>query len=207
MPSTPSARTHRAPPSGAGGRAGSGRGASGGGASGAEASLEARLLVSVLALRQLTVHAPTAIYPHVGTALDLLWKPLTYHTSQVRFAATDALYALLVLVAPRASRFLQSIHISLFAGAVTAVEREAHDRASAHGGLLALTCLVRVATPEFILREDNLPQDRGGSGGGGTSGASALFGGSPNASSKQPRQHRLPPNSVSRSRGPPARST
>ena len=149
----------------------------------------------MLALRQLTVHAPTAIYPHVGTALDLLWKPLTYHTSQVRFAATDALYALLVLVAPRASRFLQSIHISLFAGAVTAVEREAHDRASAHGGLLALTCLVRVATPEFILREDNLPQDRGGSGGGGTSGASALFGGSPSASSKQPRQHRLPPNS------------
>ena len=195
MPSTPSARTLTAPPpSGAAGarrqrpRRERRRRERRRGIAGAAAG-------SVLALRQLTVHAPTAIYPHVGTALDLLWKPLTYHTSQVRFAATDALYALLVLVAPRASRFLQSIHISLFAGAVTAVEREAHDRASAHGGLLALTCLVRVATPEFILREDNLPQDRGGSGGGGTSGASALFGGSPSASSKQPRQHRLPPNS------------
>jgi hypothetical protein len=62
--------------------------------------LEARLLVAVVTLRQLTVHAPGAIYPHVAAALEL-WRPLTFPAAQVRFAATDALYALLVLVAPR----------------------------------------------------------------------------------------------------------
>ena len=55
--------------------------------------LEGRLLVAVLTLRQLSVHAPAAIYPHVAAALEL-WRPLTFHSARVRLAATDALYAL-----------------------------------------------------------------------------------------------------------------
>ena len=149
----------RRPGSSRGGGGGGGGGATSGG--GGAITPEARVLVSVLSLRQITVHAPTAVYPHVNAALDLLWRPLAFPAAQVRFAATDALYALLVLVAPRAARFSQSIHMSLFAGAAVAIERESSDRASSHGGLLALSCLVRVATSEFVLREDNLPSRHG----------------------------------------------
>lgn len=117
---------------------------------------EARLLVAVLTLRQLTVHAPTAVYPHVATALEVLWKPLIINNAQVRFAATDALYALLVLVAPRASRYLQQWHRQLLAGASVAIDRDANNLASVHGGMLALSCLVRVASSDFVLREDPL---------------------------------------------------
>lgn len=103
-----------------------------------EHPLEARLLVAVLTLRQLIVHAPAAIYPHVSAALDL-WRPLTFASLQVRFAATDALYALLVLVAPRATRYVQQWHKQLLAGAVHACERDGHSTHSMHGGMLALT--------------------------------------------------------------------
>ena len=87
-----------------------------------------------------------------------------HHTSQVRFAATDALYALLSGRAA-ASRFLQSIHISLFAGAVT---RSSERRTTAPPPTAASSPSPASSRrgAEFILREDNLPQDRGGSGGG-----------------------------------------
>ena len=87
----------RRPGSSRGGGGGGGGGATSGG--GGAITPEARVLVSVLSLRQITVHAPTAVYPHVNAALDLLWRPLAFPAAQVRFAATDALYALLVLVA------------------------------------------------------------------------------------------------------------
>lgn len=67
---------------------------------------ELRLLVGVITLRQLTLQAPTAVYPLAATALELLWRPLTFQSAQVRSAASDALLALLVVVAPRASRYL-----------------------------------------------------------------------------------------------------
>ena len=114
---------------------------------------EARLLVAVLTLRQLTVHAPPAIYLHVATAVEVLWKPLVHGAARVRFAATDALYALLVLVAPRASRYLQQWHRQLLAGACVAFERDSNNMNAVHGGMLALSCLVRVASSEFVLRE------------------------------------------------------
>ena len=113
---------------------------------------EARLLVAVLTLRQLTVHAPPAIYLHVATAVEVLWKPLVHGAARVRFAATDALYALLVLVAPRASRYLQQWHRQL-PGACVAFERDHNNMNAVHGGMLALSCLVRVASSEFVLRE------------------------------------------------------
>ena len=83
------------------------------GASGADAAqgavpLALRLLVAVLTLRQLIIHAPAALYPHAAASLEL-WRPLTFAAAQVRFAATDALYALLVLVAPRATRLVQQV--------------------------------------------------------------------------------------------------
>lgn len=117
---------------------------------------EARLLVAVLTLRQLTVHAPTAVYPHAATALEVLWKPLIVNNAQVRFAATDALYALLIIVAPRASRYLQQWHRQLLAGAAATIDRDSNNMTSVHGGMLALSCLLRVASSDFVLREDPL---------------------------------------------------
>jgi hypothetical protein len=93
----PAPSEQRRPGSSRGGGGGGGGGATSGG--GGAITPEARVLVSVLSLRQITVHAPTAVYPHVNAALDLLWRPLAFPAAQVRFAATDALYALLVLVA------------------------------------------------------------------------------------------------------------
>ena len=129
-----------------------------GGARGAgrEAKPEARLLVAVLTLRQLTVHAPAAVYPHVATALEVLWTPLVSAAVRVRFAATDALYALLVLVAPRASRHLQQWHRQLLTGASIAFERDSNNANAVHGGMLALSCLLRVASSDFVLREVSL---------------------------------------------------
>ena len=101
---------------------------------GREHPLEARLLVAVLTLRQLTMHAPAAIYPHVAAALEL-WRPLTFPAASVRLAATDALYALLVSVAPRATRYVQQWHKQLLTGASNAFGRDANNHAAVHGGL------------------------------------------------------------------------
>ena len=49
-----------------------------------DATPEARLLVALLSLRQLTTHASAAVYPQTVTALELLWKALTYRSSRVR---------------------------------------------------------------------------------------------------------------------------
>ena len=124
---------------------------------------EARLLVAVLTLRQLTVHAPTSVFPHVATALEALWKALVYPTVRVRFAGTDALYALLVLVAPRANRFLQQWHRQLLAGASVAFDRDVGNISSLHGGMLALSCLLRVALPDYVLREVRMKPPKKGS--------------------------------------------
>ena len=49
----------------------------------AVATSEVRLLTGVLTLRQLTLQAPTAVYPHAATALEHLWRPLTCPSLQV----------------------------------------------------------------------------------------------------------------------------
>ena len=72
----------------------------------------------------------------------------------VRLAATDALYALLVSVAPRATRYVLQWHKQLLTGASNAFGRDANNHAAVHGGLLALSCLLRVASSDFVLRED-----------------------------------------------------
>jgi hypothetical protein len=136
-------------------------------------SAEVRLLTGVLTLRQLTLQAPTAVYPHAAAALEQLWRPLTFHAPQVRAAAADALLALVVVVAPRATRYLTQWHTQLLAGARAALDRD--SSASCHGGLLALSCLLRVATVDFVFQEDSFEASARlvGVGGGKAAGAAA----------------------------------
>jgi hypothetical protein len=101
-----------------------------GGERGERPSGDGRLMAAVLALHQLTLHAPTSIYPHVGTAL-VLWKSLTCGSVQVRYAAAEALAA---LVAPGASRHNATWHQQMFDAAHTALEREGAGPAVWHGG-------------------------------------------------------------------------
>ena len=124
------------------------------GENGEDDEADVQALVGTLTLRQLTLHVPTSVYPHSAAALEQLWKPLTFDSAPVRSGASDALLALLVLVAPRASRYLTQWYTQLLAGARAALEREAASPASCHGGLLALSALLRVASVEFVFRDD-----------------------------------------------------